>query len=298
MLFAQQTLNGLILGCVYALFSVGFTLIFSVLRVLNLAHGAIFTWGAFFGLLAITRLGWPLPAAVLAALVGAGLLSILLDQLAFRPLRRRGAPEFSALISSIGAGMVLTSIAQQVSDTRVLRYPFGTFPMHVYRFLGLRMTFLQLVIVASVAVCVALLMLYLRGTSFGRQLRAVAASEQTAEMLGVNPHVIYLQTFFLAGALAGVAGLLIGNAYNSVQYAMGDPYQLIAFVVVVVGGLGSIGGAVLAGLILGVVHSVATSYLSADLGDATVYLLTFLVLLLRPAGLFGNVMVGRRVERV
>jgi branched-chain amino acid transport system permease protein len=297
MLLVQQALNGLILGSVYALFAVGFTLIFSVLRILNLAHGAIFTWGAFFGLFAITRFGLPLPVAALAALVGAGLLSLLLDLVAFRPLRRRNAPEFSGLISSIGAAMVLSSIAQQVSQTRVLRYPFGTFPMQVFRFLGLRITTLQLVILATTVVCVVLLWLYLHATSFGRQVRAVANSEATAELLGVNPNTIYVQTFFIAGALAGIAGLLIGNAYNSVQYAMGDPYLLTAFVVVVIGGLGSITGAVAAGLLLGVVRSVAVSYLSADLGDATAYALTFVFLLAKPAGLFGNVTIGRRVER-
>lgn len=297
MLLAQQVLNGLILGSVYALFATGFTLIFSVLRILNLAHGAIFTWGAFFGLFAITRLGLPLPFAVLAALAGGGLLSLLLDVVAFRPLRRRHAPEFSGLISSIGAAMVLSSIAQQVSQTRVLRYPFGTFPMHLYRVLGLRITTLQLVMLATTAVCVVLLWLYLHATSFGRQVRAVAGSASTAELLGVNPNVIYVQTFFIAGALAGIAGLLIGNAYNSVQYAMGDPYLLTAFVVVVIGGLGSITGAVAAGLLLGVVRSVAVSYLSADLGDATVYALTFVFLLARPSGLFGDVSIGRRVER-
>jgi len=268
-----------------------------VLRILNLAHGAIFTWGAFFGLYAITGLGLPLPLAILVAMAGGGLLSIVLDAVAFRPLRRRNAPEFSGLISSIGAAMVLTSIAQQISHTRVLRYPFGTFPIHIFQFFGLRITLLQAIIVVSLVICVVALHLYLNATSFGRQIRAVAASETTSEILGVNPVAIYLQTFFLAGALAAVAGLLIGNAYNSVQYSMGQPYLLIAFVVVVIGGLGSIGGAVLAGLLLGLTHSIAQTYLSADFADATVFALTFVTLLVRPSGLFGDVTSDRRVER-
>jgi branched-chain amino acid transport system permease protein len=123
-MIAQQILNGLVVGSVYALFALGFTLIFGVHHILNMAHGAVFMWGAFFGLFAITRFDLPFPLGFVLAIVLAGLLSVALDWVAFRPLRRRGAPEFSAIVSSIGAGLVLMNIAQRVSDTRVLRLSF------------------------------------------------------------------------------------------------------------------------------------------------------------------------------
>ena len=131
-MIAQQLLNALVVGSVYALFALGFTLIFGVHHILNLAHGAVFMWGAFVGLYAVTLLHAPFPWRCCARAWSPGLLSVALDWFAFRPLRRRGAPEFSAIISSIGADLVLMNIAQRVSQTRVMRYPFGTFPIEVY----------------------------------------------------------------------------------------------------------------------------------------------------------------------
>src|SRR5580700_5075215 len=243
-MIAQQILNGLVVGSVYALFALGFTLIFGVHHILNMAHGAVFMWGAFFGLFAITRFDLPFPLGFVLAIVLAGLLSVALDWVAFRPLRKRGAPEFSAIVSSIGAGLVLMNIAQRVSDTRVLRYPFST-----------------LLIVAA-------LFVYLFYTRFGRQIRAVAINERTATLLGVNPNFVYFQTFFISGALAGAAGVLIGIAFNSVHFLMGDAYMLRAFVVIVLGGLGSVMGALIAGLLLGLVQTLRIAYVSSGLSDA------------------------------
>jgi branched-chain amino acid transport system permease protein len=296
-MIAQQLLNALVVGSVYALFALGFTLIFGVHHILNLAHGAVFMWGAFVGLYAVTWLDALFPVALLCASIVAGLLSVAIDWVAFRPLRRRGAPEFSAIISSIGAGLILMNIAQRASDTRVLRYPFGTFPIEVYSLFGLRVTLLQIVIMASVACIVSALFAYMFYTSFGRQIRAVAVNERTASLLGVNPALVYFQTFFISGALAGAAGVLIGIAFNSVHFLMGEPYMLRAFVVIVLGGLGSIGGAVIAGLLLGVIQTFTIAYVSTDLSDAVIFSLLFLVLLVRPTGFFGSLRKERRVIR-
>jgi branched-chain amino acid transport system permease protein len=296
-MIAQQLLNALVVGSVYALFALGFTLIFGVHHILNLAHGAVFMWGAFVGLYAVTLLHAPFIVALLVACVVAGLLSVALDWIAFRPLRRRGAPEFSAIITSIGAGLILMNIAQRVSQTRVMRYPFGTFPIEVYTVFGLRVTLLQLVIVGSVALIVAALFAYIFYTGFGRQIRAVAINERTASLLGVSPGRVYFQTFFISGALAGAAGVLIGIAFNSVHFLMGEPYMLRAFVVIVLGGLGSIGGAVIAGLLLGLIQTMTIAYVSTDLSDAVLFSLLFLILLVRPTGFFGTLRMERRVTR-
>lgn len=168
-MIAQQLLNGLVVGSVYALFALGFTLIFGVHHILNLAHGAVFMWGAFIGLFAVTKFNLPFPLAFALAIILAGLLSVILDWVAFRPLRKRGAPEFSAIVSSIGAGLILMSVAQRLSETRVLRYPFGTFPVEVYSGFGLRITLIQAAIVVSAAVIVSALLAHLFYTSFGRQ---------------------------------------------------------------------------------------------------------------------------------
>jgi branched-chain amino acid transport system permease protein len=296
-MIAQQLLNGLVVGSVYALFALGFTLIFGVHHILNMAHGAVFMWGAFVGLFAVTRLDLPFPLAFVVAIVLAGLLSVALDWVAFRPLRKRGAPEFSAIISSIGAGLVLMNIAQRLSETRVLRYPFGTLPVEIFMLFGLRVTLVQALIVISALVIVSLLLVYLFYTGFGRQIRAVAVNERTATLLGVNPDFVYFQTFFISGALAGAAGVLIGIAFNAVHFLMGEPYMLRAFVVIVLGGLGSIMGALVAGLLLGLVQTLTIAYVSSGLSDAIIFSILFATLLLRPTGFFGTLRKERRVAR-
>lgn len=306
-MLAQQLVNGLVVGSVYALFALGFTLVFGVHHVLNLAHGSVCMWGAFIGLIAVAPGSvfgaaqatpfLPLPVAFLLAMLGGGLLGVLLDLLAFRPLRRRHATEFAALVSSIGASLVLISLAQQLSRTRILRFPFGTFPLVIYRFAGLRVSLLQLFIVGCVAVLFAALLFYLYRTSFGRQVRAVAVNERAATLLGVNPAAVYLQIFFISGALAGAAGVLIGLAFNSVNFLMGEPYLMRAFVVVVLGGLGSVTGAVVAGLLLGLIQVLTVVYLSSGLSDAIIFSVLFLMLLVRPTGLFAGLRRDVRVVR-
>lgn len=306
-MLAQQVVNGLVVGSVYALFALGFTLVFGVHHVLNLAHGSVCMWGAFIGLIAAapgSMFGTgdatpllPLPVAFLLAMLGGGLLGVLLDLLAFRPLRKRHATEFAALVSSIGASLVLISLAQQLSRTRILRFPFGTFPVVIYRFAGLRVSLLQACIVGCVAVLFAGLLFYLYRTSFGRQVRAVAVNERAATLLGVNPAAVYLQIFFISGALAGAAGVLIGLSFNSVNFLMGEPYLMRAFVVVVLGGLGSVTGAVVAGLLLGLIQTLTVVYLSSGLSDAIIFSVLFLMLLVRPTGLFAGLRRDVRVVR-
>lgn len=296
-MFAQQLINGLVMGSTYALFALGFTLTFGVLHVLNLAHGAVFMVGALVGLYSITAAALPLPAAFLLAILGGGLASVLVDWVALRPLRRRGANEFAAIVSSLGIAQVLMSLGQVVSKTQTMRFPFDTFPIVFHEFLGLRVSLLQIVIVGAVALLVAALLYYLFMTSFGRQIRAVAISERTATLLGVNPNAVYFQVFFISGALAGAAGVIIGLAFNSVHFLMGEPYLLKAFVVIVLGGLGSVGGAVVAGLLLGVMQTLTVAFLSSALSDAIIYSMLFVILLLRPGGLFGSFHRETRVVR-
>lgn len=297
MLVIQQVLNGLVVGSVYALFALGFTLIFGVHHILNLAHGAVFMCGAFAGLYAVTAFDAPFAGALLFAALAGAALSIALDWVAFRPLRNRDAPEFSAIISSIGVGLILTNLAQRASGTQVWRYPFGTFPVVIYRWGGLRITMLQLVVVGTMATLVAVLSWLLFHSSLGRQIRAVAINEKTAVLLGADPAKVYLATFGISGALAGIAGVLIGIAFNSVHFLMGEPYMLRAFVVIVLGGLGSISGAVLGGLLLGVVQTLTMAFVSTGLSDAIVFSLLFLTLLIRPTGFLGTLRRELRVTR-
>jgi branched-chain amino acid transport system permease protein len=284
---AQQLLNGLVVGGVYALFALGFTLVFGIHKILNLAHGAVFMTGAFIALYAVLQ-GWPLWLGFALAVLGSGLLSVLIELLAFRRLRRSGEAEFGAIISSIGANLVIVTIAQQISATQVLRFPFDTFPIVIYEFDGLRVSVLQLFMAGCALAFVLLLWAYLYRTQFGRQVRAVAGNERASKLLGINPNLVYFQTFFLSGALAGAAGVLVGLAFNSIHFMMGEPWLLRAFVVVILGGLGSVPGAMLAGVLFGMIQTLTIAYFPSGLTDTITFSLLFVLLLIRPHGLLGK----------
>lgn len=293
----QQVLNGLIVGSVYAIFSLGFTLVFGVLNILNLAHGGVFMWGAFVGLYAVSLAHLPLPIAFLLAVIVAGVLSVLIELFVFRPMRARNSDEFGRLVASIGANLILISVAQQVSQARIYGFPFGTFPIKNYELLGLRVSLLQFTVMGCLLVMAGALFYYIYMSPFGRQVRAVAVSERTSQLLGVNSSAVYLRTFFIAGALAGAAGVMIGVALNSVQFLMGEPMMLRAFVVVILAGMGSIHGALIVGLLLGVVQTLVVAYVSSQLSDAIIFGLLFVVLLVLPTGLFRGLRTPARVAR-
>jgi branched-chain amino acid transport system permease protein len=173
-MLAQQILNGLVVGSVYGLFALGFTLPFGINHIMNMAHGSVFMWGAFAGLYAVVGFDAPIGVALVIGMIAGGLLSVLLDMVAFRPLRKRGAPEFSAIVSSIGADLILLALAQKLSNTAVMRFPFDAFPVVIYRVAGLRIQLLQMVIMGLVLLMVGGLVFYLYRTDFGRRIRAVA----------------------------------------------------------------------------------------------------------------------------
>jgi branched-chain amino acid transport system permease protein len=282
----QQILNGLVSGMVYALFALGLTIIYGVYRILNLAHGAVFMWGALAGLYVVTQLSLPLWLATIVAMVFGGLTSVAIDFVAFRPLRKRNGDELATIVSSIGANLILVNIAQQLTGAQILNYPLDIFPFVNYRVGGLIISLQNIVIVLCALILMALVGFYLFRTKFGSQVRAVAINERMSRLLGISPRNIYLQTFFLSGALAGAAGVILGVAYNSVSYFMGDPMLLRAFAIIVLGGLGSISGALIASLFFGVVEALTVSYLSSQLSDAILCLVLFVVLLVRPNGIF------------
>lgn len=286
MLF-QQLLNGLVVGGVYALFAVGFNLVFGVQRLLNLAHGAVFMTGAFVAYYTVIA-GGPLILGFLLAVVVSGLLSMLIEVVCFRRLRKSGDAEFGAIISSMGASLVVMTIWQWISQTQVLRFPFDTVPVVIFRFWGLRVSLLQLLMMGSAVLIVVIMAWFIYRTAFGRQVRAVTDNERAAMLVGVNPNRIYNITYFISGALAGAAGVLVGLAFNNINFTMGEPYLLFGFAIIILGGLGSIPGALLASLIFGMVQTLAIAYLPSGLTTAFIFSAMFLILLVMPNGLMGK----------
>lgn len=283
----QQLLNGVVVGGVYALFAVGFNLIFGVQRLLNLAHGAVFMTGAFVAYYTV-KAGGPLILGFLLAILASGILSILIEIICFRRLRKSGDAEFGAIISSMGASLVIMTVWQWISQTQVLRFPFDTVPVVIFRFWGLRVSLLQLLMVAAAVVIVVIMAWFIYRTQFGRRVRAVTDNERAAMLVGVNPNRIYNLTYFISGALAGAAGVLVGLAFNNINFTMGEPYLLFGFVIIILGGLGSIPGALLASIIFGMVQTLAIAYLPSGLTNAFIFSAMFLILLVMPNGLMGR----------
>jgi branched-chain amino acid transport system permease protein len=289
----QQIVNAIWLGGVYSLFALGYALVFSVMGVLNLAHSAVFMWGAFIGLAVVLQFNVSVWIAIPIAMVGAGVIGVLLDAVAFAPLRRRNAPRISQLISSIGASILLVSIAQLIFGTQTQRFPQDSIPNAALEGLPFRVTPIQIIILVVSILLMALLQYMVRRTRVGQAMRAVAFNERVASLLGIHSGGIFRLTFFLAGALAGAAGVLYGLAYNSMTPFMGDAVALKGLTVIVLGGLGNIQGAVVGGFLVAALEVFSIAAGGSNYRDAIVFTLLFLILLFRPQGLVGQAIENR-----
>ncbi|MDB5728019.1 MAG: transporter permease [Noviherbaspirillum sp.] len=286
----QQLINALSLGSVYALFALGFTLVFGVLGVINLSHGAVFMLGSYAALLLIERLALPLWAALLLAMVAAGAVGMIIDVLVLKPLRKRNAPHLSPMIATIGVAIMLTSLAQGLFGAEIKRFPAGTIPEDSIALGNLHLTAIQIGIIAISFVLMLVLLVVLRRTQLGRALRAIAESPKAAYLLGVDVERLFLLTSFAAAALGGIAGVLVGLSFNAISPFMGQPMLHKGIAVIILGGMGDIRGAMIGGLFLGFAEVMSVAYLSSDFRDAVAFGLLFLILLVRPSGMFGKVL--------
>jgi branched-chain amino acid transport system permease protein len=283
----QQIVNGLFLGSIYALFALGYTLVFGVLDILNLAHAAVFMLASFVALALVGRFHLPILVALPAAVLFAGLLGLLLERVAFRPLRARAHSNISGLISSLAMATVFEAVALEIWGPNISRFPFGTIPESQIRLLGAVVSRLQLTIVAVALLLFLALTWLVKATRLGREVRAVAESPRAARILGVDVDRAIAAAFFISSALGGAAGVLFGLAFNSISPDMGRSVELKGLAVIILGGMGSMPGAVLAGFALGLTEVFVVAYLGASWRDAVSFAGLFLFLVLRPRGLLG-----------
>ena len=283
----QQIINGLFLGSIYALFALGYTLVFGVLDILNLAHASIFMLACFVALALVGDLGLHILVALPLAVLAAGLLGLVLERVAFRPLRGRANSNFSGLISSLAVSIVFEAVALEAFGPNVSRFPFGTVPDRQIAILGGVVSRLQVTIIAiAVALFLVLTWLVTR-TRLGREIRAVAESPRAAQILGVNVNRVIAAAFFISSALGGSAGVLFGLAFNSISPDMGRSVELKGLAVIILGGMGSMPGAVIAGFALGLTEVFVVAHLGASFRDVVSFAGLFLILVLRPRGLLG-----------
>ena len=286
----QQLINALTLGCVYALFALGFTLVFGVLEVINLSHGAVFMAGSYVALTVVNELNAPLWLAVLIAMLVAGLIGLVVDVFILKPLRRRGAPHLIPMIATIGVGIFLTNLSQGLFGAEIRRFPEEILPAGEFVIGEVHIRALEIAIVAIAFVLMAVLFVAIKRTQLGRALRAIAESPKAASLLGINVEGLFHLTSFVAAALGGAAGVLIGLNFNAITPFMGQPILHKGIAVIILGGMGDIRGALIGGLFLGFAEVISKAYLSSQMGDAIAFGLLFLILLVRPSGLFGRVL--------
>jgi len=284
----QQIVNGLFLGSIYALFALGYTLVFGVLDILNLAHQAVFMICAYAALVLVVHLHMPMFVAFPAAVLLGGILGMGVDRIAFRPLRGRSDSNIAGLISSIALATILEAVVSQIFGPDVERFPLGSVPTRTLHIGDAVVSELQIVIIAIAAAMLLGLTWLLRRTRLGRRIRAVAESPKAARVLGVDVDWIISASFFVSSALGAAAGILFGLAFNNVAPDMGRSVELKGLAVIVLGGMGSMPGAALAGLALGLLEVFTVAFIGSSYRDAVAFGVLFLVLVLRPRGLLGS----------
>ena len=290
--FLQQLVNGLSLGSIYALIALGYTMVYGVLRLINFAHGDVYMVGAYAGYFLSRRLQGSEPSLVSALLVMLGsmiacaFLGILIERLAYRPVRREA--RLTLLITAIGVSLFIENVAQLVFGADPKFFP-SLAPRADFIVAGVRLTSEQITVIVVSFLLMLLLRFFIMKTRTGKAMRAVSFSLDAARLMGISTDWIISVTFALGSALAAAAGVLIGMQIPKIDPLMGIMYGLKAFVAAVLGGIGSIPGAVLGGLLIGASEVMVVGYLSSTYREAIAFGILILVLILRPQGLLGRV---------
>ena len=296
----QQLVFGLTLGTAYGLIAIGYTMVYGVLFMINFAHGDVFMIGAYIGWAVLGLLfasqAMPLtpyvvlPLLLVAAMVVTGLLGLLLERFAYRPLYKRGATRLGPLISAVGASIFLQNAVMLIAGAREKVYmTYSIFP-RAWRFSigSVSISVLVLVIAAIALVMMLGLDRLVQRTWLGRSIRAVAEDREMAAVMGIDVWRVVALTFCIGSALGGAAGVLMGFYYTQVDFYMGYSAGLKAFTAAVLGGIGNVRGAMLGGLLLGVVESMAVTFINPAFKDAIAFVVLILVLMVRPGGILGE----------
>lgn len=292
--FFQQLTNGLAVGGIYALIALGYTMVYGVLKLINFAHSDLFTLGAYLGLTLLSsllltdRLG-PFWGTLLLAAMVMGLIALvgaLLDRVAYRPLRE--SPRLSAVVSALGASIFLQNTIMLIYGARFQVYPQNILPATALNLFGIQVPVIRLLVLLASLALMTVLYLFIQKTRIGTAIRAAAIDQGAARLMGIDVNRVILLVFMIGPALGGAAGLMVGLYYGQINFTMGWVYGLKAFTAAILGGIGNIPGAMVGGLLLGIIEALGATYLSVAWKDAIAFLVLILILIVRPTGLLGE----------
>ncbi len=295
MQFLQQMINGITIGAFYALVALGYTMVYGVLKMINFAHGDLFMWGAFLALTGLKAAQglvgqahlWMVGPVFMLVILCVALIGVLVERVAYRPLRSAG--RLAPIISALGVAFILESLARNIYGPRWLSMPAGFVPgggLTLYQ--GVRMSVMQLAVLIIAFVLMAGLYLFVQRTRTGVAMRAVALDPATARLMGIDVDKIIAIVFLIGPGLGGAAGMTVGLYYGSFDFTLGWTFGLKAFIAAILGGIGNIPGAMLGGLLLGLIETLASGYLSPQWKDVIAYVILILILMFRPTGLLGE----------
>lgn len=285
-LLVQQLVNGLAVGSIYALIALGYTMVYGTIKLINFAHGDVYMMGAFIGYFAVMVLKMNVFLALLVAMVVCAVLGVVIERVAYKPLRK--STRVAALITAIGVSYLLENAMSYFfgAESRPFPSDFGTETFTLFGDVSVNGK--QILIFGVTVVLMALLQFIVRYTKMGKAMRAVAVDEQAAQLMGIDVDGVISFTFALGSALAGIAGVLVGVYYNTISTTMGITVGLKAFVAAVLGGIGSIPGAMVGGYLIGLLETMVSFFGYSPYRDGVVYFLLFIILIVLPAGLFGK----------
>ena len=283
--FVQQLINGVSLGSIYALIALGYTMIYGILKLINFAHGDVYMLGAYIGFFCTSMLKLSFLPSIIVAMVGTALAGMIIERVAYRPMRN--APRIAILITAIGVSFFLENAMILFASPQPRTFP-AVFTATVYHFGALVINSQQIVILVSAIVLMIALTYIVNYTKIGKAMRAVSFDADAARLMGINIDFVISMTFALGSALAGAGGVLVGIYYNSIEPLMGMVPGIKAFVAAVLGGIGIIPGAMMGGIILGVVEALVSGFISSTFRDAAAFAILIIILLYKPQGLLGK----------
>jgi branched-chain amino acid transport system permease protein len=295
MQLSQQLVNGITIGAFYSLVALGYTMVYGVLKLINFAHGDVFMWGAYLGLTVLNFLvavfagigAWAVAPAVITVMATTAFVGVLVERVAYRPLRSAG--RLAPVISALGVAFILESIARNVYGATWKTYPTGIAPPGSITLAGgARVSVMQIIVLAVSFLLMGALYLFVQRTRIGTAMRAVALDHEVSALMGIDVNRIIALVFAIGPGLGGVAGIIVALYYGSFDFTLGWVFGLKAFIAAIMGGIGNIPGAMLGGMLLGIIETLGSGYLSPQWKDVIAYVILIVILIFRPTGILGE----------